>query len=94
MPAALWFLSETPELQGRAGSGRFSGEENPQIAIWHAFPGKNSLEGLWILGLQAPLGAKFRHVAIGALVERARARPARPIHAARWRPSGRSLAAS
>ena len=44
--------------------------------------------------LQASLGAQFRQVAIGALIERARARPARPIHAACGRPARRSLAAS
>jgi len=44
--------------------------------------------------LQAPLGSQFRQVAIGALVERARARVAWAIHAAFGRPSGRSLAAS
>ena len=40
--------------------------------------------------LQAPLGSQFRHVAIGASVERARAGLARAIHAAIWRPSRRS----
>src|SRR5712691_12550041 len=44
--------------------------------------------------LQAPLGSQFGQVAIGALVEGARARVARAIHAAFGRPSGRSLAAS
>src|SRR6266581_8175432 len=44
--------------------------------------------------LQPPLGSQFRQVAIGALVEGARARVARAIHAAFGRPSGRSLAAS
>ena len=47
--------------------------------------------------LQAPLGSQFGHVAIGALVERARTVVAGAIHAALWRPSRRSrtwLAAS
>ena len=43
--------------------------------------------------LQASLGAQFRQVAIGALIERARARPARPNHAACGCPACRSLAA-
>jgi len=40
--------------------------------------------------LQALLGSKFRPVAIDASEERARARSARAIHTACWRPSGRS----
>ena len=47
--------------------------------------------------LQALLGSQFGHVPIGALVERARARVARAIHTAFWRPPRRSrtwLAAS
>jgi hypothetical protein len=39
--------------------------------------------------LQPPLGSQFRHVAIGALVEGARAGVARAIHTAFWRPSRR-----
>ncbi len=34
--------------------------------------------------LQPPLGSQFGHVAIGALVERARAGVARAIHPAFW----------
>ena len=40
--------------------------------------------------LQPPLESQFGHVAIGALVERARARVARPIHTAFRRPSRRA----
>ena len=44
--------------------------------------------------LQAPFGSQSRQVAIGALVERARARVTRAIDSACSRPSRRSLAAS
>jgi hypothetical protein len=40
--------------------------------------------------LQTPLGSQFRHVAIGALVEGARARVTRAIDAAFGRPPRRS----
>jgi len=47
--------------------------------------------------LQPPLGSQFCHVAIGALVERARARVTGPIDIVSWRSPRRSrtwLAAS
>lgn len=44
--------------------------------------------------LQAPFGAQFGQVAIGALVKRTRARLARAINTTCWRASRRSLAAS
>ena len=40
--------------------------------------------------LQAPLGSQFCHLAIGALVEGARARITRAINTAFWRPPRRS----